>query len=270
MSMQQEIISELGVKSTIVPEQEITERTAFLKNYLGETGLKGYVLGISGGQDSLLAGTLAQRAVEAYRAEGYEASFHAMLLPYGSQADREDALLACDFIKPDAVHDWDIKPGTDAVADTFRRSEGRPLSDFHKGNVKARLRMVAQYALAGELGLLVIGTDHAAEAITGFFTKFGDGGADVLPISGLTKRQGRQLLQHLGAPERLYTKKPTADLLDGKPGNPDETELGISYTAIDDYLEGQPVEPAVAAAIEQRFCTTEHKRALPVTPLDWA
>ena len=74
--------------------------------------------------------------------------------------------------------------------------------------------MVTQYAIGGQNGLLVIGTDHAAEAVTGFFTKFGDGGADLLPLTGLTKRQGRALLQELGADERLYLKMPTADLLD--------------------------------------------------------
>src|SRR5690606_34047939 len=108
-----------------------------------------------------------------------------------------------------------------------------PLRDFTKGNVKARARMIAQYAIAGQHGHLVVGTDHAAEAVTGFFTKFGDGGADVLPLSGLTKRQGKQLLEALGAPERLYLKLPTADLLDERPGQTDETDLGISYAQID-------------------------------------
>ncbi|MBD4935857.1 ammonia-dependent NAD(+) synthetase, partial [Xanthomonas citri pv. citri] len=80
-----------------------------------------------------------------------------------------------------------------------------------------RTRMIAQYAIGGQEGLLVLGTDHAAEAVTGFFTKYGDGGADLLPLTGLTKRQGRTLLKELGAPERLYLKEPTADLLDEKP-----------------------------------------------------
>ncbi|MBX4298572.1 NAD(+) synthase, partial [Mycobacterium tuberculosis] len=88
------------------------------------------------------------------------------------------------------------------------------LSDFNKGNVKARTRMITQYAIAGQEGLLVIGTDHAAEAVTGFFTKYGDGGAGRLPLAGLSKRQGRSLLKELGADERLYLKVPTADLLD--------------------------------------------------------
>ena len=142
------------------------------------------------------------------------------------------------------------------------------IRDSTKGNVKARVRMIAQYAIAGQSALLVVGTDHAAEAVTGFFTKYGDGGADLLPLSGLTKRQGRSLLEHLGAPERLYTKAPTADLLDNKPGQTDETELGIRYAQIDDYLEGKDTDHAVAELIEARYLATRHKRALPVTPFD--
>jgi NAD+ synthase len=128
--------------------------------------------------------------------------------------------------------------------------------------------MIAQYAIAGQQGLLVVGTDHAAEAVTGFFTKFGDGGADVLPLSGLTKRQGRALLETLDAPERLYLKAPTADLLDHTPGQTDEDNLGLTYQNIDDFLEGKDVPADVAIAIETRYLATEHKRRPPVTPFD--
>ena len=128
--------------------------------------------------------------------------------------------------------------------------------------------MIAQYAIAGDAGLLVVGTDHAAEAVTGFFTKFGDGGADVLPLSGLSKRQGRALLEALDAPERLYLKAPTADLLDNTPGQTDEANLGLSYSDIDDFLEGKDVEDRVADAIIARYAATAHKRALPVGPAD--
>ena len=94
--------------------------------------------------------------------------------------------------------------------------------------------------IAGAENLLVVGTDHAAEAVTGFFTKFGDGGADILPLSGLTKRQGKAAApRSLEAPARLYEKVPTADLLDDKPGQTDETELGVTYLQIDAYLAGR-------------------------------
>ena len=265
---QSEIIAELGVKSDIDTTAELKARQKFLENYLGQTGVNGFVLGISGGQDSLLAGLLAQRAIEARRQAGFEASFHAVLLPYGTQADREDALLAIETISPDVVHDLDIKPATDALAASFELSEYVALPDYHKGNVKARMRMIAQYAIAGQYGLVVLGTDHAAEAVTGFFTKYGDGGADVLPLSGLSKRQGRALLEALDVPAIFVQKKPTADLLDENPGQPDESELALSYDTIDDYLEGNPITSQDAATLESRFEATHHKRSQPVAFTD--
>ncbi len=263
--IQEKIISELGARPSVDPAYEIESRTAFLESYLARSGMRGYVLGISGGQDSLLAGILAERAVRRRRDAGHEATFHAVLLPYGEQRDRADALLALEVIQPDVTHDIDIRAATDAFATTYAEAEHHPLPDFDKGNVKARMRMIAQYAIAGPQKLLVIGTDHAAEAITGFYTKYGDGGADILPLSGLNKRQGRMLLKELNAPEVFISKQPTADLLDVRPGQPDETELGISYDTLDDYLEGKPIEQAAAMALEARFVATAHKRAMPVS-----
>jgi len=266
--LQATIIADLDVRATIDPAAEVRSRVDFLKSYLSATGAAGFVLGISGGQDSSLAGRLCQLAVEELRAEGVSASFIAVRLPYSVQADEADAQLALTFIEPDHSLAFNIKRGVDGFEQEFLDSTGVEMLDFTKGNVKARSRMIAQYAIAGQRSLLVVGTDHAAEAVTGFFTKFGDGGADVLPLSGLTKRQGRSLLESLSAPERLYLKAPTADLLDDQPGQTDEANLGLSYTQIDDYLEGHDVDESVAEAIEARYLSTRHKRQLPVTPSD--
>lgn len=268
MNIQERIIKDLNVKPEIDPKREITNRVSFLKNYLKKSGAKGFVLGISGGQDSSLAGRLAQLAVEDARNEGYDAKFIAVRLPYGVQKDEEDAQAALDFIKADKEFVFNIKTAVDAAETEFNSIDTKPLSDYQKGNVKARMRMIAQYAIGGEEGLLVIGTDHAAEAVTGFFTKYGDGGADILPLSGLSKRQGRALLKELGAEERIYLKIPTADLLDQKPGQADETELGITYDELDDYLEGKKVSAEAAEKIEKRYLVTEHKRQLPATIFD--
>jgi len=265
---QARIIRELNVSAEIDAAGEIDRRVGFLVDYVRATGAKGLVLGISGGQDSSLAGRLCQLAVERLAADGIAAEFVAVRLPYAVQADEEDAQLAVAFIRPTRVITFDIKRGVDGVAAEFGDAVGEKISDFTKGNTKARMRMVAQYALAGDHSLLVVGTDHAAEAITGFFTKFGDGGADILPLSGLSKRQGRALLEALDAPERLYLKHPTADLLDDNPGQTDENNLGIKYSEIDDYLEGKVVDGSVADALEARYRLTEHKRQLPVTPAD--
>lgn len=265
---QEHIIDALHVRPNIDPSAEIRERVAFMRDYLEATGARGFVLGISGGQDSSLLGRLAQLAVESARSDGREAVFVAVRLPHGVQQDEADAQLALDFIQPDERVTFNIQQATTGIADEFALELPDPISDFNKGNVKARIRMVAQYAIAGERGLLVLGTDHAAEAVTGFFTKYGDGAVDLTPLAGLTKGQGRALLQELGAPERLYVKAPTADLLDGQPGQTDEENLGLRYTDIDAYLEGRDVEVEAAERIERLFHLTRHKRAVPVAPYD--
>ncbi|SFS77201.1 ammonia-dependent NAD(+) synthetase [Marininema halotolerans] len=267
--LQQDIIAELGVSSSIAPETEVKNRVNFIKNYLTHTGAKGLVLGISGGQDSSLAGRLCQLAVEELRQEtGGTYTFIAMRLPYGVQRDEEDAQRSLQFIQPDQSIVVNIKDAVDASVRSFQEGTEEALSDYVKGNCKARQRMIAQYNVAGHYGLLVVGTDHAAEAVTGFFTKFGDGGADLVPLFGLSKRQGKKLLQYLGAEPAIYEKVPTADLLDEKPGQADEAELGLTYEIIDDYLEGKEGSQEHAEKVEQRFLATRHKRTIPVSILD--
>ncbi len=267
---QETIIADLHSQPDIEPKTEIRKRVDFLKNYLIHTGANGYVLGISGGQDSTLAGKLAQMAIDELNEDGSnkQLNFYAVRLPYGEQADEEDAMDAIRFINTSKTLVINIKAAVDASNQAFEKATGELLSNFNKGNTKARERMKAQYDIAAHYGCLVIGTDHAAEAITGFFTKHGDGACDIAPLFGLTKRQGRALLVELGAPEHLYTKAPTADLEDDKPGLPDEIALGMTYEQLDRYLEGRQVDSAIAEKIEERYEMTEHKRQLPVTVFD--
>lgn len=267
---QEEIINALGVNSQIDPQAEVTKRVQFICDFLQTTKMKALVLGISGGQDSSLAGRLSQLAVEKLREEtgDNEYQFIAVRLPYGEQADESDAMFAInDFIKPDKIMRVNIKAATDAMVASLNEA-GTPISDFNKGNIKARERMIVQYAIGGENKGAVVGTDHAAEAVTGFYTKFGDGSADITPLSGLDKRQGKALLQYLGAPAKLYDKTPTADLEEDKPMRPDEEALGVRYDEIDDYLEGREVSPAAAEKIEGWYRRTQHKRHLPIAPYD--
>ena len=267
---QEEIINALGVNSQIDPQAEVIKRIQFICDFLQTTKMKALVLGISGGQDSSLAGRLSQLAVEKLREEtgDNENQFIAVRLPYGEQADESDAMFAInDFIKPDKIMRVNIKAATDAMVVSLNEA-GTPISDFNKGNIKARERMIVQYAIGGENKGAVVGTDHAAEAVTGFYTKFGDGGADITPLSGLDKRQGKALLQYLGAPAKLYDKTPTADLEEDKPMRPDEEALGVRYDEIDDYLEGREVSPAAAEKIEGWYRRTQHKRHLPIAPYD--
>lgn len=267
--IQSEIIDTLNVRPRIDPAAEVSTRVHFLIDYLRSTGLGGFVLGISGGQDSTLAGRLAQLAVEQIRAEGGAAEFWAMRLPHGVQADEADARAALEFINPDHEVTVNVRTATAAISGEVAAALDQPaLGDFNRGNVKARQRMVAQYALAGEKGLLVIGSDHAAENLTAFFTKHGDGAADLTPLSGLNKRQGALLLRHLGAPAPLWEKVPTADLEDERPALPDEVALGVSYEHIDDYLEGRDVPRAARERLEHLWRIGQHKRHLPATPQD--
>jgi len=266
--LQQTIIAELAVRPEIDPAAEVEARVAFLRDYLEQTGAAGFVLAVSGGQDSTLAGRLCQLAVEGVRRDGGTAELVTVRMPYRVQADEDDAQLALRFIDGAEGLTVNVQNGVDGLARDVAEATGSTLSDFTKGNVKARMRMVAQYALAGERGLLVVGTDHAAEALTGFFTKYGDGGVDLTPLTGLSKGQGKALLRHLGAPARLYEKAPTADLLDDAPGQTDEANLGLTYADIDAYLEGHDVDEATAELIEQRYLATEHKRRVPAGPHD--
>ncbi|WP_343215056.1 ammonia-dependent NAD(+) synthetase [Evansella tamaricis] len=267
---QQEIIKALHVKPEINPKQEIRVRLDLLKDYLKKSGLKGYVLGISGGQDSTLAGRLIQLAMEELNEEegtdNY--TFYAIRLPYGVQADEGEAQQALDFIQPYHRLTVNIKPAVDASYQQFIEATGEELTDFVKGNTKARERMKVQYDVGAHFGCLVVGTDHAAEAVTGFFTKFGDGACDITPLFGLNKRQGKALLKELGAPDFIFTKIPTADLEENIPSRPDEDALGMTYDQIDDYLEGKEIEEPAQENVEKRYLQTEHKRQLPVTLFD--
>ncbi|ALB54660.1 NAD synthetase [Cronobacter universalis NCTC 9529] len=270
MALQQEIIQALGVKPQIDANEEIRRSVDFLKAYLKTYPfLKTLVLGISGGQDSTLAGKLSQLAISELRDEtgdqGYQ--FIAVRLPFGVQFDEKDCQDALAFIQPDKVLTVNIKEAVQASEKALREA-GIELSDFVRGNEKARERMKAQYSIAGMTKGVVVGTDHAAEAVTGFFTKYGDGGTDINPLFRLNKRQGKLLLKTLGCPEHLYLKVPTADLEDDRPSLPDEVALGVTYDNIDDYLEGKPIDEKISQIIDGWYVKTEHKRRPPITIFD--
>lgn len=268
--LQTEIIDALHVSPKIDPETEIRRSVDFLKAYLKKNSfLKTYVLGISGGQDSTLAGKMTQMAITEMRAEtgDDDYQFIAVRLPYGDQADESDAMDAIKFMQADVVDRIDIQPATDAMVAALE-ANNLTIHDFNKGNIKARQRMIVQYGIAGERHGAVVGTDHAAEAVTGFYTKYGDGGADIVPLYRLNKRQGRAMLEVLQAPEHLYKKVPTADLEDDRPALPDEVALGVHYDDIDDYLEGKDVDPVAAEKIEAWYLKTAHKRHAAINVFD--
>ncbi|UXV38436.1 ammonia-dependent NAD(+) synthetase [Staphylococcus simulans] len=267
--LQDIIVKEMKVKPFIDSESEVHELIHFIKHYVQSHGfIQSLVLGISGGQDSTLAGRLCQIAVEQLREEGRNVRFIAVKLPYGVQKDADEVEDALKFIQPDETVTVNIKPAVDQSVNALNEA-GFELTDFQRGNEKARERMKVQFAIAANQSGIVIGTDHSAENITGFFTKYGDGAADIAPLFGLNKRQGRQLLAYLNAPKHLYEKVPTADLEDDKPQLPDEEALGVTYDAIDDYLEGKPVSEKDQKVIEGHYLRNAHKRELAYTRYTW-
>lgn len=268
--LQKAIVNEMKVKAIIDPNEEIRKSIDFLKSYLKKYPfLKGFVLGISGGQDSTLAGKLAQLAINEIIEEtgNTDYQFIAVRLPYGIQKDMDDVNDAIEFIQPTRALTVNIKAAVDA-SEASLKEVGIHLSDFAKGNEKARERMKAQYSIAAMENCVVLGTDHSAENLTGFYTKYGDGGADLVPLFRLNKRQGRMLLKELGCPEHLYMKTPTADLEDERPQLADESALGVTYEEIDDYLEGKEVSEQAKKTIETLYAKSEHKRHLPITVFD--
>lgn len=265
---QADIVKEMQVMPEIDVEYEIRRRVDFIKYELELSGQKALVLGISGGVDSCTCGRLAQIAVDELNQDGDGYRFIAVRLPYAAQADESDAQQSIDFILPSHSVTVNVQPGTDAIhestlaalAEQGLADQTAEKQDFVKGNAKARMRMVAQYEIAGLLGGLVLGTDHSAENVTGFYTKYGDGACDIAPLFGLNKRQVRQLATALGAPEKIITKTPTADLESLAPSKPDEETLGLTYDQIDDFLEGKKIDPEVGHRIIHIFLTTAHKR----------
>ncbi|MEC4091343.1 ammonia-dependent NAD(+) synthetase [Pseudoalteromonas rubra] len=268
--MREAIIAEMKVQPTIDVAAEVARRVQFIKQTLISAHCHSLVLGISGGVDSSTCGRLCQLAIDELNAEqgrqGYQ--FIAMRLPYGTQADEDEAQQALSFIQPTKRLTVNIKAAADAMHEqalqamqaTETELPSAALVDFVKGNVKARQRMVAQYEIAGLTRGLVVGTDHSAENITGFYTKFGDGACDLAPLFGLSKRQVRALADHLGAPQSLVHKTPTADLECDRPGLADEEALGLSYDDIDDFLEGKPISLDVEQLLIDIYQKTQHKR----------
>ncbi|WP_413478490.1 ammonia-dependent NAD(+) synthetase [Vibrio hibernica] len=268
--MEQHIRQEMRVQPSIDAQFEISRRISFIKNRLQASGCKALILGISGGVDSTTCGRLAQLAVNQLNQElsTNDYQFIAVRLPYGEQKDEDEAQLALSFIQPTHSISVNIKASVDgmnnATHQALKHTGLLPTKaeklDFVKGNVKARARMIAQYEVAGYVGGLVLGTDHSAENITGFYTKFGDGACDLAPLFGLNKRQIRQVAAQLGAPESLVKKVPTADLEELDPQKADEAALGLTYDQIDDFLEGKSVSKEASDRLVNIYNKTQHKR----------
>lgn len=230
----------------------------WLQETVVHTHTKGLIVGVSGGIDSALVAHLIKRACPS-------ASLGVILPCNSNPIDKADALAvleSCglDFVEVDlsSTREALLAPLA-AVTDT-----STPQWQLVDGNMRARLRMTTLYALAQNNGYLVVGTDNAAEWHTGYFTKFGDGGVDLVPLVHLTKSQVREAARLVGVPESVITKPPTAGLWEGQT---DENEMGTTYDMIDAYLTGQPIPKSDQKIIDRLHTVSAHKRTTAAAPL---
>lgn len=264
--------------------REVHEITQFLKKTLLNSGQKGYALGLSGGIDSAVCAALAQRAIDEinngepdlFTRQPANYILDLIILPMGNVA--EDADVAYEVAEYIGAKVRTVNLGNALSEFEIAANLGRPrLVDERAylktvGNLKARLRMAAIYFAANENGLLVLGTDNLAETYTGYFTKHGDGAADVFPLSDFSKREVYELGAYLGLPHSVLTRAPSAGLWEGQT---DEDELGVPYNFIDNVVEGVFGANVLAYTAVQcrdfgiklrdQHSATEHKRSEPYT-----
>lgn len=230
-------------------EQYIDVIVKFMQDYLKDSHQDGYVLGLSGGIDSSAVAALALKAVGKER-------LHCIMMPINSlEDDLKDAIT----LAKDLDINYSIIDGSKAFNELVKEFEalGIELDASTKGNLKARIRMSILYAYGQKNRMLVLGTDNLDESYVGYFTKYGDGGVDLLPICRLTKEEVRNVASILGVRKELVERVPSAGLYEGQT---DEKEMGILYKDLDAYLLGQKVDEEVVNKIERLHRISEHKR----------
>lgn len=239
-------------------EEKIALTVEWLREQVAKSGTKGILVGLSGGIDSSVVAHLIKRA--------FPENAFGVILPCKSNpkdaADGEAAAHAAglDFTTIDLTDVHESLHGQISDKMASKPIDNARLTD---ANLRARLRMTTLYGIANHMNYLVAGTDNAAEILTGYFTKYGDGGVDILPIANLTKREVFEWGRILGVPQSVLDRAPSAGLWDGQT---DESEMGTTYDRIDDYLEGKAIPEADKAIIERLHARSAHKRQMPPAP----
>lgn len=228
--------------------QELERRVTFLRRTLEESGCTGFVYGNSGGKDSALGGILCKMAA---------ADTVGVMMPVSTRNFDEDMRDAREVAAQYGieVRTVELKAANDALAQALGAATS--LADMALANIAPRLRMATLYAIAASERRLVVGTGNRSEAFMGYFTKWGDGAYDVNPISDLTVTEIYAFLRHLKAPTAILQKAPSAALYDGQT---DEAEMGVTYAAIDRYLETGEANDHDRAIIERMHAASQHKR----------
>ncbi len=225
---------------------------SWLQEYAQQAGADGAVFGMSGGVDSAVVSVLCKKA--------FKENVLGLIMPcYSDEEDEKDARLVADK--------FNIKYHTvvlDRIYDEFLKTVEQSDNLMAKVNIKPRLRMITLYYYASINNFLVVGSENKSELTVGYFTKYGDGGADLWPIGNLVKSQVKELAAYLGIPQKIIEKTPSAGLWMGQT---DEEEMGITYDELDKYiLTGRLSSPEKEAKIKALHKNSEHKRQLPQIP----
>ena len=218
--------------------------------------LRGVVFGLSGGIDSAVVAVLCKRA--------FPENCVGLVMPcYSSEIDIEDARTVAGKFQI-TVRTITLDEVYESLLRVLPVSEFDPASKkIAEANLKPRLRMLTLYYLANRLGYLVVGTGNRSEISVGYFTKYGDGGVDILPLGNLLKSQVRELASHLGIPDEIIEKPPSGGLWEGQT---DEDEMGVAYEELDQYLTSGEVRELVRKKVDDMMTKSVHKRATPAVP----
>lgn len=242
-------------------DEKINHVVEWLRSQVENSGTNGLVVGLSGGIDSSVVAFLIKKAFS-------ENSMGVILPCKSNEKDKNDAIevakaAGLKHIIVDLTDEQDNVLGkviNELLKEKFDTDKNRRLAD---ANLRARMRMSTIYTVANSLNYLVVGTDNAAEVYTGYFTKYGDGGVDILPLANLTKREVYEWARHLGVPQAVLDRPPSAGLWEGQT---DENEMGTTYNMIDDLLEGKQIPKKHRDIIERLNKRTAHKRIMPPAP----
>jgi len=234
-------------------EQLADKLISWIRGEVLSAGCKGVVVGMSGGLDSSVLAVLCHRA--------FPQSMLGVLMPcYSRQEDMEHAqAVATRFSIPTKVVVLDSV--FDALLKALPDDEAEPnLSRLAKANLKVRLRMLTLYYFANRLKYMVAGSSNRSELAVGYFTKYGDGGADILPLGNLVKGQVKEMARLLGIPQQIIDKPPSAGLWEGQT---DEGEMGVTYDELDRYLLTGEASDKLKEKIESMIAAATHKRQPP-------
>ncbi|WP_205093099.1 NAD(+) synthase [Thalassobacillus pellis] len=242
-------------------EQKVEHLVSWIRQQVNDAGMNGALVGVSGGIDSALVANLIKRA--------FPENSIGVIMPINQRVeDQEDAVAT--------VKEADLKylgiELTNSYHTTYKEIQeqlkehddwNEENAQLNGANLQARLRMSTLYSVAANYGYLVVGTDNAPEHHTGYFTKYGDGGVDLVPLIHMTKGEVREMARFLGVPTQVVEKKPSAELWEGQT---DEEEMGVSYDTIDAYLKGEQVSEKDKEIIQAMHDKSKHKRVMPAEP----